>query len=114
DVTSLAFSVNRLECETRFAAAARAGDDGQFSQRKIDVDSFEIVLACAANLNAIILRRSDNPLFVPDLRTHWRQSRIAGRFANSIAASLREAPSRQATHARGVPGYISNPAASCS
>ena len=77
DVTSLAFSVNRFEGQTRFAAAARAGDDGQFSQRKIDVDSFEIVLACAANLDAIIRRRRDNPLFVPDLRTHWRQFQIA-------------------------------------
>src|SRR5205823_13807403 len=74
DVTSLAFSVNRLECQTRFAAAARAGYDGQFSQQKIDVDAFEIVLACAANLDAIIPRRRNNPLFIPDLRTHWRQS----------------------------------------
>src|SRR4029077_20395573 len=95
DVTSLAFSVNRLECQTRFAAAARACNDGQFSQRKIDVDSFEIVLAGAANLNAIILRRSDNPLFGPDLRTHRRQSRIARWFANSTGASRSEAPSGQ-------------------
>jgi len=82
DVTSLAFSVNCLEGETRFTAAARAGDDGQFSQGKIDVDAFEIVLAGAANLNAIIRRRRNNPLLVPDLRTHWRQFQIAARFAN--------------------------------
>src|SRR5207244_2781690 len=109
DITSLAFSVNRLECETRFAAAARAGDDGQFSQWKIDVDSFEIVLACAANLNAIILRRIDNPLFVPDLRTHWRQFQIARRFANSIAASLREAPSRQPHTPAESPATVQTP-----
>src|SRR5262249_48250037 len=35
DVTSLAFSVNRLKCQTRFAATARPSDDGQFSQRQI-------------------------------------------------------------------------------
>src|SRR5512132_890785 len=82
DVTSLAFSVNCLECQTRFAAAARAGDDGQFSQRKIDVDPFEIVLTCAANLEAIIPRRSDNPLLLSHLRTHWRHFQIVRRFAN--------------------------------
>src|SRR5512132_2761249 len=41
-VASLAFSVNRLECQARLTAAAWAGDDGQLSQRKIDVDPFEI------------------------------------------------------------------------
>src|SRR5258707_2847891 len=89
DVTSLAFGVNRLECQTRFAAAARSGDDGQFSQRKIDIDAFEIVLACAANLNAIIRRRRDNPLFVPDLRTHYRQFQIVRRFANFPGSARR-------------------------
>src|SRR5262245_9989527 len=82
DVTSLALSVNRLECQTRFAAAARAGNDGQFSQRKIDVYAFEIVLACAPNLDAIIRRRSDNPLCLPDFRTHWRFSLPVKQFAN--------------------------------
>ena len=82
DVTSLAFSVNCLEGETRFTAAARAGDDGQFSERKIDVDAFQVVLPCAPNLNAIIRHRRNNPLLVPDLRTHWRQFQIAARFAN--------------------------------
>src|SRR5204862_7570050 len=37
DVTALAFGVNRLEGETRFAGAARAGDDGQFPEGKIDI-----------------------------------------------------------------------------
>ena len=78
DVTSLAFSVNRLERQTRFATSARASDNTQFSERKIEVYSFKIVLACAANLNAVIQRRSDNPSFVPDFRTHWRQFQIAG------------------------------------
>jgi hypothetical protein len=78
-----------LECQTRFAAAARAGDDGQFSQRKIDVYSFEIVLARAANLYAIIRRRSDTPFFVPHLRTHWRQFQIAARFANFPGSARR-------------------------
>jgi hypothetical protein len=73
-----------LEGQTRFPAAARAGDDGQFSQRKINVDPFEIVLACAANLYAITPRWSDNPLSVPELRTHWRQFQIARRFANFL------------------------------
>ena len=88
DVTSLAFSINRLKCQTRFAAAARPGDDGQFSQRKIDVDPFEIVLARATNLDAITPRRSENALFFPELRTHWRQFQIAARFANSGERTL--------------------------
>lgn len=82
DVTSLAFSVNCLEGQTRLAAAARPSDDRQFSEGKIDVDAFEIVLAGAANLNAIIRRPRNNPLLVPDLRTHCRQFQIGGRFAN--------------------------------
>src|SRR5437773_5757981 len=88
DVPSLAFSVNRLEGQTRFAAAARASDDGQFSQRKIDIDPFKVVLARAANLNAIIPRRSENASFFPELRTHWRQFQIAGPFANSGERTL--------------------------
>ncbi len=63
DVTSLAFGVNRLECQTRFAAAAGACDDRQFPQRKIDIDPFEIVLARPTNLNAILRDwRSDDVL----------------------------------------------------
>jgi hypothetical protein len=77
-----------LECQTRFAAATWAGDDGQFSQRKIDVDRFEIVLACAANLDAIIPHRSENALSFPDLRTHWKPFQIATRFANSGERTL--------------------------
>src|SRR4029077_3260575 len=53
DVTALPFGVNGLESETRLSAAARAGDDRQFAERKIDIDALEIVLARAANLNEV-------------------------------------------------------------
>ena len=56
DVTALALRVNCIERETRFAAAARASDDCQFSERKIDIDALEIVLARPANLDATALR----------------------------------------------------------
>src|SRR5262249_24103182 len=94
DVASLPFGVNRFKRQTRFAAAARAGDDRQFPKRKIDINPFEIVLTRASNFDAIIPRWRDNPLFVPDLRTHWRQFQIAERFANfsGIASDPRPLP----------------------
>jgi hypothetical protein len=45
DVAALAFRIDRVEGEARFAAPARAGNDGHFSQRQIEIDPFEIVLA---------------------------------------------------------------------
>ena len=51
DVTALAFGVNRFERERGFPGAARAGDNGHFPERKIDIDPFEIVLARSANLH---------------------------------------------------------------
>src|SRR4029450_2062522 len=82
DVTSLAFGVNRLECQTRFAAAAGTCDDRQFPQRKIDIDSFEIVLAGPANLNVILRAWRCDPLVLRNLRTHWKYSLPVKRFAN--------------------------------
>ena len=63
DVAALAFRVNGVESERRFSAPARAGDDGQFSERKIDIDAFEIVLARAANLNTTAFRRRGDATF---------------------------------------------------
>ncbi len=57
DVTALAFGVDCVESERRFSASARAGDDGQLSKRKIEIDAFEIILARAANLDATVLSR---------------------------------------------------------
>src|SRR5205085_9396249 len=37
DVTALAFGVNGFKRERRFPRAARAGNNGQFSERKIDI-----------------------------------------------------------------------------
>src|SRR5689334_6806327 len=82
DVASLAFSIDRLECETRFAAAARAGDDCQTSQGDVDVYSFQVVLTGAANLDAIVPPRSDHPLLFPNLRTHRKQFQMATWLAN--------------------------------
>ena len=58
DVTALAFRVDRVEGETRFAAAARPGDDGQLSERQIEIDPLQVVLARAANLDATRLGES--------------------------------------------------------
>ena len=52
DVTTLALGVNCIESETRFAAATWTRNDGQFAQRKIDIDTFKVVLARPANLDA--------------------------------------------------------------
>ena len=53
---AMALRVNCIEREARFAAAARASDGCQFSERKIDIDALEIVLARPANLDAAALR----------------------------------------------------------
>ena len=67
DVAALAFGINGLERERRFAGAARTGDDSHFAQRKIDIDALEIVLARSANLDAAPLDRSSDAFFVRDL-----------------------------------------------
>src|SRR4029077_2558127 len=92
DVTTLAFGVNGLERETRFAAATGAGDDCQLSKRKVEIDTFKVVLARSTNFDAITPRWSGKALFSPDLRTHWKYSLPVKRFANSVATSLCEAP----------------------
>src|SRR5262249_52297710 len=82
DVTALPFSVNRLEGETRFAAATQPRDNRQFSERKINIDPFKIVLTRAANFDAVGARYRANAFSVPDLRTHWKYSLPVKRFAN--------------------------------
>ena len=74
NVAPLAFRINCLESETRFAAATRACDNRQLPQRKINVDILEIVLAGATNFDAMILRRGGSALLFPDRRTHWKYS----------------------------------------
>ena len=53
DVTPLPFRVDRVECERRLAAAARPGDDDQFSQRQIEIEALEVVLPRTSHLDAI-------------------------------------------------------------
>ena len=53
DVPALALGVNGFEGQTRFAAAARARNNREFAKWKIDIDAFEIVLACTPNLDAV-------------------------------------------------------------
>src|SRR5262249_48975805 len=85
DVTSLAFGVNRLERQTRFATAAGASDDRQFPERKIDIDPFQIVLARPTNLNLIFRDCSFEMFCARDLRTHWKYSLPVNPFANPVA-----------------------------
>src|SRR5437667_2442830 len=82
DVTTLAFGVNGLERQARLAATTGAGDDCQLSQRKIEIDTFKVVLARSTNFDAIIPRWRGKALFSPDLRTHWKYSLPVKRFAN--------------------------------
>jgi hypothetical protein len=53
DVPALAFGVNGFEGQARFAAAARARNNRQFAEWKIDINVFEIVLAGAPNYDAV-------------------------------------------------------------
>src|SRR5436190_548461 len=96
DVTTLAFGVNGLERQTRLAAATRAGDDCQLSKRKIEINTFKVVLARSTNFDAIIPRWRGKALFSPDLRTHWKYSLPVKRFANfcepRVPRPLRHAP----------------------
>src|SRR5439155_19743210 len=91
DVTALAFGVNCLKGQTRFAAAARTGDDRQFPQRKIDVDALEIILPRSANFDAIMRVRHSSTRYLHNLRTHWKQFQIAGRFATYSRFAVRSA-----------------------
>ena len=82
DVTTLAFGVNGLERQARLAATTGAGDDCQLSQRKIEIDTFKVVLSRSTNFDTIIPRWRGKALFSPDLRTHWKYSLPVKRFAN--------------------------------
>src|SRR4029077_1757869 len=96
DVAALAFGVNRFESETRLAAPARAGNDGQFTEGKIDIDAFEIVLARSANLHPTRRGWRGDAFFCSNLRTHWRYSVRANRDANQIGYRTRQpAPFRK-------------------
>src|SRR5207248_1484501 len=64
DVTSLALGVDRFESQARFSRAARAGENRQFAERKIEIYAFEIVLTGPANLNASLLRWSSDAFFL--------------------------------------------------
>ena len=70
------------KASARFAASARAGDDGQFPERQIEIDALEIVLTRAANLNATVLRRCGQAVFLGFRRNHRRLSGMPNRYAN--------------------------------
>src|SRR4029077_12757371 len=82
DVTALPFGVDCVESERRFSASTRAGDNGQLSKRKIEIDAFEVILACTADFDATALSRRADAVFFPIPRTHRRQSFHAMRSAN--------------------------------
>ena len=50
-IAPLRFRVKRAKRERRFAGAGDAGENDQGIARDVDVDVFEIVLACAADTN---------------------------------------------------------------
>ena len=49
DVAALAFGIDGVEREARFARAGEAGDDRQALARDVHVDALEVVLARAAD-----------------------------------------------------------------
>jgi hypothetical protein len=51
EVAALAFGEDDVEGEGGFAGAAEAGDDGPGVEGDVDVDVFEVVVACAADLD---------------------------------------------------------------
>ena len=61
DVAALSFGVDGVEGERGFAGAAKSGDDGEGVARDLDVDIFEIVLACAVH---------------GDLFQHWGEASV--------------------------------------
>ena len=65
DVTALAFGVDRVESQARFAAPARARDDGQLAERQVEIEALEIVLAGSTNFNAAPLHGRDDAGFLP-------------------------------------------------
>ncbi len=67
DVTALALCVNCFEGQARFSRAARPRYNRQFSERKINIDSFEIVLPRPADFDAISLRWRDKVVCCPNL-----------------------------------------------
>ena len=52
--TALAFGVNRVERERRFAAARNACDDDELVARDADIDVFEVVDARADDLDMVL------------------------------------------------------------
>src|SRR5437773_9668551 len=82
DVTALPFGIDCVERERRFSASTRAGDNGQLSKRKIEIDAFKVILARTADFNAPVLSPRADAVFFPVPRTHRRQSFHAMRSAN--------------------------------
>ena len=82
----------------------RAGDNGQLSKRKIEIDAFEVILARTADFNAAVFSRRSDAVFCPVPRTHRRQSFHAMRSANfsgKIRAITRcPGRNRRSSHAR--------------
>ena len=54
DIFALAFGVNRVEGERRFARTAQAGDDHQLVARDFEREILEIMLTRAADLDEIL------------------------------------------------------------
>src|SRR5213593_4027640 len=94
-VPALAFGVNGFERQPRFATAARAGNNRQIAERKIDIDSFEIVLASTANFNALRRAGRGTTLLFNNLRTHWRRFQMRGWCANFCSRSAVRSAARR-------------------
>jgi hypothetical protein len=53
DVPTLAFRIDRVECQRGLAGTAQAGNHRERVARNLDVDVLEIVLACAVDGNTV-------------------------------------------------------------
>ena len=74
DVAALAFGVQRVEGERRFARAGQAGDDGQLVARQVEVDVFEVVRTGATDANVFH-------------ESGWLSNKVQGRRASLQALS---------------------------
>src|ERR1043166_1494001 len=85
DVAPLAFRINGVEGERRFAGTAQAGHDDEFAERQIEVESFQIVLSSSANVDVSIVLHlgvgnSSRPF------DECNGSQVANRLGNLILA----------------------------
>ena len=73
------------------------------TQRQVEIETLEIVLARSANFDAIHDSGGSDPIFFNSLRTHWKRFQITARFANFARKCVIQNGARDLTAADGSP-----------